>query len=51
MKTKDGREIICRELLVMDHSCSSLPVQLWNNAYAVRAENWQPRNTGYDNNK
>ncbi|XP_071450719.1 meiosis-specific with OB domain-containing protein [Hetaerina americana] len=45
IKTKDGRDIECREVIVLDQTNSSLTIQLWESDLIIQAGNWRPRHT------
>ncbi|RZF44439.1 hypothetical protein LSTR_LSTR002212 [Laodelphax striatellus] len=45
IKSKDGRDLETREVVVIDESCSKLSVQLWDIDNVYRVENWIPHET------
>ncbi|XP_022190039.2 meiosis-specific with OB domain-containing protein [Nilaparvata lugens] len=45
IKSKDGRDLETREVIVIDESCSKLSVQLWDADNVYRVENWIPHET------
>ncbi|XP_046398310.1 meiosis-specific with OB domain-containing protein [Ischnura elegans] len=45
IKTKDGRDIECREVTVLDQTNSNFPIQLWEPDVIVQSGHWKPRHT------
>uniref|UniRef100_A0A1B6DUZ9 MEIOB-like N-terminal domain-containing protein n=1 Tax=Clastoptera arizonana TaxID=38151 RepID=A0A1B6DUZ9_9HEMI len=45
LKSKTGKELECREIVVMDQTHPGLKIQIWETEVIYRADNWQARKT------
>lgn len=46
VKTKTGKEMECRDVILLDQTSAGLPLQIWDVEIVHRADVWQPRETG-----